>query len=132
MTAIEPTCTGFETTGWRPLAPALAMLAASLLLLPGLAIRLPEAGAQVALVFSPGIPREQAIQGLAGMDARIVRAGGFDNVLIAQFERPVAWAELSALGVILPLDPIVAGGCAPRSAASVNRHTSSPAEGNET
>ncbi len=108
------------------------MLAASALLLPGLAIRLPEAGSQVALVFSPAVSREQAIRSLADMDARIVRAGGFGNVLIARFDRPVAWAELRSLGVILPLDPIVAGGCAPRTAAIAIRPASPPAQGNET
>jgi hypothetical protein len=97
---------------WRPFLPAVAMLAASVVLIAGLSIRTPAAGEQVALVFAPGVSPEAAIGGLAGVDARIVRPGGLDNVVVAYFERAVSWAELRRLGVLLPLDPILAGGCA--------------------
>ena len=99
-------------SGWRPFFPAFAMLAASVVLIVGLAVRTPAAGEQVALVFAPGMSPAAAIGGLAGVEARIVRPGGLDNVVVAYFERAVSWAELRRLGVLLPLDPILAGGCA--------------------
>jgi hypothetical protein len=113
LTAVDLASRWRETAGRHPLAPALAMLVASVAMLLGLAVRLPSADAQVALVFPPGISRAQAMAGLAGLDARIVRAGGFGNIVIAHFDRPASWGELRRLGVLLSLDPIVAGGCVP-------------------
>lgn len=106
------------------------MLAASVILLLGLAVRPPQAGAQAALIFSPGISRDQAMGSLARIDARIVRSGGLDNVVIAYFERPVSWSELRQLGVMLSLDPIVAGGCAPEIAATAYRRPPTRNESN--
>lgn len=100
-----------EATGIRPLPPALAMLAASIVLLLGLSVRTPGAGSQVALLFRPDVTADQAIGSLAGMDARLVRAGGLGNVVVAYFERAVGWPELRAVGVLLPLDPALAGVC---------------------
>lgn len=101
-----------EAPGAAPFVPALAMLLASVVLLVGLSVRAPVAGAQIALVFLPGISAEQAIGSLARVDARLVRPGGFDNVVVAYFERAVGWSELRDLGVLVSLDPILAGGCA--------------------
>lgn len=101
-----------EAPGAAPFVPALAMLLASVMLLVGLSVRTPEAGAQTALVFLPGTSAEQAIGSLARVDARLVRPGGFDNVVVAYFDRAVGWSELRDLGVLLSLDPILAGGCA--------------------
>lgn len=112
MNAVRPVPCPAEANAWHGVAPALGMLLASVALLVGLSLRLPDAGSQVALVFSPRISPDQALGGLAGIDARIVRFGGFDNVVVAYFERPVSWAEMRRLGVLLSLDPIVAGGCA--------------------
>lgn len=121
MRTVDAASACTEAGGWRSVAPALAMLLASVLLVIGLSVRLPQAGSQTALVFSPGISSDQAIGSLASVDARIVRSGGLDNIVIAYFERPVSWVELRRLGVVLPLDPIVAGGCAARSPATPSR-----------
>jgi len=99
------------------------MLAASVVLVAGLSIRTPAAGAQAALVFAPGVSPAAAIGGLAAIDARIVRQGGLGNVVIAQFERDVSWAELRRLGVLLSLDPILAGGCAAPASISASANT---------
>ncbi len=128
MSAVDSASAHTEAGGWGAIGPALAMLLASVVLLIGLSIRLPEAGGQAALVFSPGVPAEQAIGSLASIDARIVRPGGVDNVLIAYFERPVSWAELRRLGVVLSLDPLVAGGCVELSPPSPSLPQSAPAE----
>jgi hypothetical protein len=104
--------TGGEARPWLAFGPALALLVGSAALILGLSVRLPEAGSQAALVFSPGTSRDQALQTLRDFDARLVRSGGFDNILVAYFERPVGWAELRERGVLLPLDPLMAGGCA--------------------
>lgn len=112
MSAVELAAPVRETTVRHPFAPALAMLAASVALLVGLTIRLPAAGAQVALIFTPGVTTDRIMVELASVDARIVRAAALDNIAIAHFEHDVSWAELRRLGVLLSLDPVVAGGCA--------------------
>lgn len=113
MSAVDLAAPVRETTVRHPFAPALAMLAASVALLVGLSIRLPAAGAQVALIFNPGTTADRIMVELASVDARIVRAGGLDNIVIAHFEHAVSWSELRRRGVLLPLDPIMAGGCVP-------------------
>ena len=75
MSAVDSASAHTTAEGWRSVAPALAMLLASMALLIGLSIRLPEAGGQAALVFSPGVPPDQAIGSLASVDARVVRSG---------------------------------------------------------
>lgn len=101
-----------SSTGWRSLLPALSLLAASVVLVFVLSFRFPAAGDQVALVFPFGISADDAFLALADIDARPVRRGGMDNILIAQFDHVVSWSELRRAGVLMSLDPILAGGCA--------------------
>ena len=64
------------------------------------------------LTIAQGTPAEQAMAALAGAEGVAVRAGGFDNLLIARFERNLGWRSLWSMGALAGLDPAVAGACA--------------------
>jgi hypothetical protein len=98
--------------GGRALLPAGALLLASLLALPALALRAPVAERDVALLFVPGTSVEEALQAVAAADGLAVRGGGFDNLLVARFPRDLDWTALWELGALAALDPAVAGACA--------------------
>ncbi|SMF06805.1 hypothetical protein SAMN06265365_102313 [Tistlia consotensis] len=98
--------------GLRALLPALVLLLVSLLVMPALAVRLPSAGQEVALVFPPGTSSDAAIGAVASADGLLVRPGGFDNLMIARFPHALGWLALWRLGVVVALDPAVAGACA--------------------
>lgn len=96
----------------RPLLPALGLLLASLLLLPALSLRTPAAGQEVALLFPPGTSAEAGLAAVAAADGLAVRAGGFDNLLVARFPSDLGWTALWRLGALAAIDPAVAGACA--------------------
>lgn len=98
--------------------PAIAMVTASAALAVALSVRLPMAGTQAALVFAPGTSTIEMLQALARLDARMVRPGGMAGIVVAQFEADASWSALRRAGVWLPLDPVLAGGCAPSSGAA--------------
>jgi len=96
---------------WRGLLPAAALLAACLIAVVIMHLRLPKAGEQLAVVFPPGTSLAQAAGILGAADARLVRSGGLDNIVVAEFTRDMSLAELVRGGMWLALDPQVAGGC---------------------
>ncbi|MEX2629384.1 MAG: hypothetical protein WD341_05540 [Tistlia sp.] len=96
----------------RALLPAAALLLSSLLAVPALALRQPSAGQEVALLFPPGTPAESALRAVAAADGLAVRAGGFDNLLVARFPHDLGWPAIWRLGALAALDPAFAGACA--------------------
>lgn len=87
------------------------MLAASLLVLPLLALRQPAAGEQVALIFPPGTQREAALAALDPAALRAVRGGAWDNLLVVRASRDMTWRELWDLGALAAFDPLAFGFC---------------------
>lgn len=88
---------------------AMAVLGTLVVLATGL--RLPSADRPVALVFAPGTSAVEAIGRLAALDGRLVAAGGFENVIVAQFAGDIGYGVLRKAGVWLALEPLAFGGC---------------------
>jgi hypothetical protein len=117
--AAEPSAAGTREGGSasaragerRGLALALALLGASLLVLPLLALRQPTAGQEVALLFPPGTGRDAALAALDPAVLRAVRAGGADNVLVVRPRRDLAWREVWGTGALAAFDPLAFGSC---------------------
>jgi hypothetical protein len=103
----------------RGLVVAAALLLASVLLVPLSAVRLPAAGAEVALVFAPGTARDAALGAVVAAGGQPVRAGALEPVLIVRFPQALGWREVWRLGAWAALDPLAFGGClvAPESAS---------------
>jgi hypothetical protein len=85
-------------------------LAGSVFLL-ALTLRAPTATGQVALFFSPGTDRTQAIASLGAFEAGFVRPGRLENIVVAAFEEPAGFRDLWANGVWFAFDPLIFGGC---------------------
>lgn len=98
--------------GGGSLRHAWALLLLGLLVLPALALRTPAAGEDVALLFPPGTPAEQAMIAIAAADGLAVRQGGIEGLLVARFGRDLGWSDIWALGALAALDPAMAGACA--------------------
>ena len=92
--------------------PALLLLLASVLTLPLLSLRAPAAGQEVALLFPPGTTATESLRAVAAAEGLAVRAGGFDNLMIARFSQDLNWASVWDMGALAALDPAVAGACA--------------------
>ncbi|MGO1120270.1 hypothetical protein ACTL6U_16310 [Rhodovibrionaceae bacterium A322] len=78
-----------------------------------LSISAPAAGQQRALVFAPGTHLPDVFAALEGTGARIVRANDSGSVVVAAFSEEQTLNELWKRGVLLTLDPWLAGGCSP-------------------
>jgi len=90
-------------------APLLLLV--SLLAIPVLAVSPPPAGGQRALIFAAELPPTERLRRIGALDGRIVREGATARVVIAEFDRAVAWRELLSIGAILSVDPLALGGC---------------------
>lgn len=108
---------------WRGLVPALGLLAASLVLVVAMSLHLPKAGEQVAVVFPPGTSLLESAAVLAAVDARLVRAGGFDSIIVAEFSRDMSLADLRRRGIWFSLDPRAVGGCLAATASDLRAAT---------
>ncbi|WP_282609428.1 hypothetical protein [Pelagibius sp. Alg239-R121] len=103
---------------WRSVAPALALAFGTSLFLAALSLRAPAAQEPVALFFNPTVSSDAALHQVAALDGRIVRVGGFRNVVVAVFDRDVTVAQLWRHGAWIGIDPVFVGGCDPAGAAS--------------
>lgn len=112
-----PNSTETRADGRLSYLPALALLLAGAIFLTALSLRAPSSNGQFALFYSPGTTRTEAIAALAGLKARFVRPGQFDNILVAAFETPVSGADLRANGIWFAFDPLAFGGCLVADAA---------------
>lgn len=108
---------------WHGFLPAMALLACSLLLVSAMHLRLPKAGEQVAVVFAPGTSLLHAAAVLSTADARLVRSGGFDSVIVAEFTRDMSFFELIRRGMWFALDSRGIGGCLVSAASGLNSST---------
>ncbi len=97
----------------RNTAPAAAIVVVSTLSMGALALRMPMAGEPVALLFSESLSEGESLARIAGMDARLVRDGGWDRIKVVSFDRGFSLLELWRNGVWAAFDPVVAAGCAP-------------------
>ena len=100
-----------DTKGAGSLAPALGLALATVAILFGLTIKPPGSGKPVAVVFGPSVSAEQAFLRVAALDGRILREGGWDNVIVAAFAPGTSFQTLKEMGALLTLDPILTGGC---------------------
>jgi hypothetical protein len=100
-----------KAESWQGVLPAMALLAGSLLLVLAMHLRLPKAGEQVAVVFPPGTSLVAAATALSAANARLVRPGGIDSIIVAEFAQDMSFAELIQRGMWFALDPEAIGGC---------------------
>ena len=98
---------------WRQAKPAIALAICSLAYVAALTIRLPRPDEPTALLLAPGLSAEGAFRAVAALDGTPVRAGGWSNIIVATFDRPIALSSLWRHGVWLAFDPFVLGACAP-------------------
>lgn len=102
---------GGQTETWRSFLPALSLAFCTALFLLSLNLRSPMANEPVALFFDPTADNAQALHQIAALDGRIVRIGGWDNVVVAVFDRDIAVAQLWRHGAWVAMDPVFFGGC---------------------
>lgn len=93
------------------IVPALCLIAATAACLLALTIKMPGSGEPVAIVFSPSVSANEAFLRVAALDGKILREGGWDNVIVAAFSRGTSFQSLRQKGVLLTLDPVLTGGC---------------------
>lgn len=109
-----------ETVTWRSMVPAICLALCTALFLLGLNLRTPVANEPVALFFGPSAGDGGALRQIAALDGRIVRVGGWDNVVVAVFDRDVGIAQLWRHGAWIAVDPVFFGGCDPSAPSSRN------------
>lgn len=98
---------------WRQARPAIALAICSLAYVGGLTVQLPRPDEPTALLLAPGLSAESAFRAVAALDGTPVRAGGWSNIIVATFDRPVDLGSLWRNGIWLAFDPFVLGACAP-------------------
>jgi len=98
-------------TSWHGLLSAAGLLLIGILFLTGLTAAPKAWRGQLALVFPPGASAAEVMAAVAGMEARLVRLGGFQNLVVVSFDREISYAELRRHGAWLALDPILMGAC---------------------
>lgn len=103
---------------WRSVAPAFALALGTALFLATLSLRAPVAQEPVALFFDPMVSSDAALHRVAALDGRIVRIGGWSNIVVAVFDRDVAVSQLWRHGAWMGIDPVFVGGCDPEGTAS--------------
>lgn len=113
-----PVISNTQIDGRLSFLPALALILFGAAFLFALSLRAPSSDGQLALFYSPGISQTEAIGLLAGLKARLVRPGRFDNILVANFQEPVSSALLRAHGIWFAFDPLAFGGCLVEDTAS--------------
>lgn len=109
---------GGQRETWRSFVPALSLAFCTALFLVGLNLRSPMANEPIALFFDPTADNTHALQQIAALDGRIVRIGGWDNVVVAVFDRDIGVAQLWRHGAWVAMDPVFFGGCAPSNNSS--------------
>ncbi len=96
---------------WRSFVPALSLAICSCFFLLCLALRTPLANEPVALLFGPTVDRDYALQQVVALDGRIVRVGGWNNVVVAVFDRDIAAEDLRRHGAWISMNPVFLGAC---------------------
>ena len=100
-----------DPISWRGLLPAAGILLIGILFLAGLTAAPKAWRGQLALVFPPSASAAEVMAAVAGMEARLVRLGWLENLVVVSFDREISYAELSRHGAWLALDPILMGAC---------------------
>ncbi|TQV79895.1 hypothetical protein [Denitrobaculum tricleocarpae] len=98
--------------------PAISLALCTALFLLGLNLRSPVANEPVALFFGPSAGHSDALQKIAALDGRIVRVGGWNNVVVAVFDQDVGVAQLWRHGAWVAMDPVFFSGCEPSGTSS--------------
>lgn len=65
----------------------------------------------IALWFGADISRAEQFKIISGLGGTIVRSGGSDHLLVANFQNRPDMASFRGNGIYLVLSPIVAGAC---------------------
>lgn len=95
----------------RALGPALGMAAVVIAMLAVASARPPDVARQVAVVFAPGTPFDQAVGALARVGATPVRDGGVANIVVADLGRARDLSTLDIPGAWFLLEPRAIGTC---------------------
>ncbi len=105
---------------WKHWLQPAAMLALSWVAVTCMALR-PDPGAElVGIIFPPWWSATQAVAAAASTGAEIVRLGAVQTILVVRPARNDGIARLGAAGVLLAVDPLLAGGCPPDPARRGN------------
>ncbi len=97
--------------GVSSLLPAACLLAVSLIVVGSLRLHPPADATQVAVLFPFGTGLGEAIDRLERVDARVVRTGWRDLLVVAELADGTPPGRLRAVGAWLVADPVVLGGC---------------------
>jgi hypothetical protein len=99
---------------WPIWLNASCLLAASVVVVACLSLRLPARSEFAAVVFPPWWDAQQAISATASAGAAVVRSGIVPTILIVQLPKPDGLERLHKAGIWLALDPQAIGGCMTR------------------
>jgi hypothetical protein len=102
----------------------LVLILAVMTALPALSLAMPRSNVVAVVGPAQAAPAAMAVL-VARAGGSLVRAGGFDNIVVATFEEPGFIGRLYAAGAWAVLDPIVAGGCASQQ-EKAPRHADGP------
>ncbi|MFD2206173.1 hypothetical protein [Kiloniella antarctica] len=91
--------------------PALFLLLFSSMYFVYLFFRPPEMTKQIAVLFPPNITFQQIHSYLAEIDARIVRVGLWDNLVVIDLGAKLDTSMIQIPGALLLLDAVTTGGC---------------------
>ena len=112
-----------ENVTWRDFSAPFWLLVVSVIG-SGLLMMMSTPKDGFAAVVAPiGTSFEETVSMIAAADGRIVRTGGMDNIIIAQFDNPDYSAKLKSAGVWFVTDPLALGGCSATSAKQTRGST---------
>ncbi|WP_085900418.1 hypothetical protein [Kiloniella majae] len=95
----------------KNLAPALLLILFSSIYLAYMYFRPAENAQQIAVLFPPTQTFQENINSLDSMNARLVRIGYWDNLLIVDFGKNIPVADIKIPSAFLLLDAIATGSC---------------------
>ncbi|WP_421780580.1 hypothetical protein [Kiloniella litopenaei] len=95
----------------KNLTPALLLIFFSSIYLGYMYLRPAESVQQVAVLFSPNHTFQENIEALDTLDARLVRIGYWDNLLIVDFGKEIPVSDIQLPSALLLLDAIATGSC---------------------
>ena len=120
-----------ETGTVRALLPALALMVGTTAGIGAMLFQAPTEARQYAVLFAPGTPLIEVLDSLAVEDARLVRTGLWDNLVVADFGAQRDKEDIHLPGAWLWLDPVRLGGCFTDTPVTQRTLVAAPRSGNE-
>lgn len=90
--------------------PGLVLLAVTALAMLLLSLR-PPGSEQVGVLFPPWATFEEVAVAVGEAGGRLIRAGSFDNLVVAHAASPQFAEKIAEAGAWAVFDPLVLGGC---------------------